>query len=200
MITLLLATHNAHKVEEFRAILEALSTSHKKSYRILSFRDVPDIPDAEENGHTFEDNALIKAKVGAKLGYITVADDSGLSVDVLDGAPGIYSARYAGKHGDDAANNKKLLSEMAGKTDRHAHYVCAVACVFPDGRHFTVEGTCEGIILDAPRGNAGFGYDPLFLIPGTDKTFAEMTADEKNARSHRTAALERFVKTFEKFI
>lgn len=193
MMTLLLATHNAHKVEEFRAILASFSVGAEGAYRVLSYRDVPNIPDVEETGTTFAENALLKAEAGAKLGYITVADDSGLAVDALDGAPGIFSARYAGVHGDDAANNRKLLSELDGIDDRGAHYVCAIACVFPDGRHFTVEGTCKGQILSAPRGGGGFGYDPLFLIPETGKTFAEMTPDEKNARSHRTAALKRFV-------
>lgn len=200
MKTLLLATHNAHKVEEFRAILASLAKDTGKDYRVLSFRDVPDIPEVEETGTTFAANALLKAEAGAKSGYITVADDSGLSVDALGGAPGIFSARYAGGHGDDEANNKKLLAEMQGKTERGAHYVCAVACVFPDGRHFTVEGTCEGEILTAPRGNAGFGYDPLFLIPGTGQTFAEMPADEKNARSHRTVALKRFVEKIQEYL
>lgn len=200
MKTLLLATHNAHKVEEFRAILASLAKDTGKGYRVLSFRDVPDIPEVEETGTTFAANALLKAEAGAKSGYITVADDSGLSVDALGGAPGIFSARYAGGHGDDEANNKKLLAEMQGKTERGAHYVCAVACVFPDGRHFTVEGTCEGEILTAPRGSAGFGYDPLFLIPGTGQTFAEMTADEKNARSHRTVALKRFVEKIQEYL
>ena len=200
MKTLLLATHNAHKVEEFRAILASLAKDTGKAYRVLSFRDVPDIPEVEETGTTFAANALLKAEAGAKSGYITVADDSGLSVDALGGAPGIFSARYAGGHGDDEANNKKLLAEMQGKTERGAHYVCAVACVFPDGRHFTVEGTCEGEILTAPRGSAGFGYDPLFLIPGTGQTFAEMTADEKNARSHRTVALKRFVEKIQEYL
>lgn len=193
MMTLLLATHNAHKVEEFRAILASFSVGAEAAFRVLSYRDVPNIPDVEETGTTFAENALLKAEAGAKLGYITVADDSGLAVDALDGAPGIFSARYAGVHGDDAANNRKLLSELDGIDDRGAHYVCAIACVFPDGRHFTVEGTCEGQILSAPRGGGGFGYDPLFLIPETGKTFAEMTPEEKNARSHRTAALKRFV-------
>ena len=193
MMTLLLATHNAHKVEEFRAILASFSVGAEGAFRVLSYRDVPNIPDVEETGTTFAENALLKAEAGAKLGDITVADDSGLAVDALDGAPGIFSARYAGVHGDDAANNRKLLSELDGIDDRGAHYVCAIACVFPDGRHFTVEGTCEGQILSAPRGGGGFGYDPLFLIPETGKTFAEMTPDEKNARSHRTAALKRFV-------
>lgn len=200
MKTLLLATHNAHKVEEFRAILASLAKDTGKAYRVLSFRDVPDIPEVEETGTTFAANALLKAEAGAKSGYITIADDSGLSVDALGGAPGIFSARYAGGHGDDEANNKKLLAEMQGKTERGAHYVCAVACVFPDGRHFTVEGTCEGEILTAPRGSAGFGYDPLFLIPGTGQTFAEMTADEKNARSHRTVALKRFVEKIQEYL
>lgn len=192
MKTLLLATHNAHKVEEFRAIL-ALLDGAGDTFRVLSYRDVPEIPDVEETGTTFAENALLKAEAGAKLGYITVADDSGLAVDALGGAPGIFSARYAGVHGDDDANNRKLLSELDGVTDRGAHYVCAIACVFPDGRRFTVEGTCEGEILTAQRGEGGFGYDPLFLIPGTGKTFAEMTPEEKNSRSHRTAALKRFV-------
>lgn len=200
MKTLLLATHNAHKVEEFRAILASLAKDTGKDYRVLSCRDVPDIPEVEETGTTFAANALLKAEAGAKSGYITIADDSGLSVDALGGAPGIFSARYAGGHGDDEANNKKLLAEMQGKTERGAHYVCAVACVFPDGRHFTVEGTCEGEILTAPRGSAGFGYDPLFLIPGTGQTFAEMTADEKNARSHRTVALKRFVEKIQEYL
>lgn len=200
MKTLLLATHNAHKVEEFRAILASLAKDTGKDYRVLSFRDVPDIPEVEETGTTFAANALLKAEAGAKSGYITIADDSGLSVDALGGAPGIFSARYAGGHGDDEANNQKLLAEMQGKTERGAHYVCAVACVFPDGRHFTVEGTCEGEILTAPRGSAGFGYDPLFLIPGTGQTFAEMTADEKNARSHRTVALKRFVEKIQEYL
>lgn len=192
MKTLLLATHNAHKVEEFRAILASLDGAGD-TFRVLSYRDVPEIPDVEETGTTFAENALLKAEAGAKLGYVTVADDSGLAVDALGGAPGIFSARYAGVHGDDAANNRKLLSELDGVTDRRAHYVCAIACVFPDGRRFTVEGTCEGQILTAPRGKGGFGYDPLFLIPETGKTFAEMTPKEKNSRSHRTAALKRFV-------
>ena len=200
MKTLLLATHNAHKVEEFRAILASLAQNTGKDYRVLSFRDVPDIPEVEETGTTFAANALLKAEAGAALGYITVADDSGLSVDSLGGAPGIFSARYAGGHGDDEANNKKLLAEMQGKTERRAHYVCAIACVFPDGRRFTVEGTCEGEILAAPRGSGGFGYDPLFLIPGIKQTFAEMTADEKNARSHRTAALKQFVEKIQEYL
>ena len=200
MKTLLLATHNAHKVEEFRAILATLTGGDKESYRVLSFRDVPDIPDVEETGSTFSENALLKAEAGAKLGYVTVADDSGLAVDALGGAPGIFSARYAGGHGDDDANNKKLLSEMDGAADRQAHYVCAIACVFPDGRRFTVEGTCEGEILTSPRGKGGFGYDPLFFVPDAGMTFAEMPADEKNARSHRTAALKRFVLEFQKYL
>ena len=200
MKTLLLATHNAHKVEEFRAILASLTAGDQESYRVLSFRDVPDIPDVEETGSTFSENALLKAEAGAKLGYVTVADDSGLAVDALGGAPGIFSARYAGGHGDDDANNKKLLSEMDGAADRQAHYVCAIACVFPDGRRFTVEGTCEGEILTSPRGKGGFGYDPLFFVPDAGMTFAEMPADEKNARSHRTAALKRFVLEFQKYL
>ena len=200
MKTLLLATHNAHKVVEFRAILATMPSIAGEVFQVLSYHDVSDIPDVEETGASFTENALLKAEAGAKLGYITVADDSGLSVDALGGAPGIFSARYAGVHGDDTANNRKLLAELNGMTDRRAHYVCAVACVFPDGRHFTVEGTCDGEILQAPRGTSGFGYDPLFLIPETGKTFAEMLPEEKNARSHRTVALKRFVAQFNSYL
>lgn len=200
MKTLLLATHNAHKVEEFRAILSMMPSINGETFQVLSYHDVSGIPDAEETGTTFAENALLKAEAGAKLGYITVADDSGLSVDALNGAPGIFSARYAGVHGDDAMNNRKLLSELNGIADRRAHYVCAIACVFPDGRHFTVEGTCDGEILQASRGTSGFGYDPLFFIPEIGKTFAEMLPEEKNVRSHRTVALKRFVSQFDAYL
>lgn len=199
MIKLLFATHNKHKVEELRAILATLSEDSGETYEVLSFDDIPDIPDVEETGTTFAENAYLKAQACAHLGYITIADDSGLTVDALGGAPGIYSARYSGTHGDDLANNEKLLREMAGVSDRSAAYVCAIACVLPSGEHFTVEGTCKGEITEAPRGAGGFGYDPLFLIPEEDLTFAELTAEEKNKRSHRTAALRRFAEELPKY-
>lgn len=199
MIRLLFATHNAHKVAELRAILATLSADSGEIYEVLSFDDVSDIPDVEETGTTFAENAYLKANACAHLGYITIADDSGLTVNALGGAPGIYSARYSGIHGDDRANNEKLLRAMTGISDRSAAYVCAIACVFPSGEYFTVEGTCSGEITAAPRGAGGFGYDPLFLIPEENLTFAELPTEEKNKRSHRTAALKRFAEELPKY-
>lgn len=199
MIKLLFATHNAHKVAELRAILATLSADSEETYEVLSFDDIPGIPDVDETGTTFAENAYLKAQACANMGYITIADDSGLTVDALGGAPGIYSARYSGTHGDDRANNEKLLHEMVGVEDRTAAYVCAIACVFPSGAHFTVQGICRGEIVEMPRGAGGFGYDPLFLIPEENLTFAELSAEEKNKRSHRTAALKRFAEEFPKY-
>ena len=171
MTTFLLATHNANKLVEFRRIFETLKEKIG-AYELLSFSDIGFDDEVEETGTTFEENALIKARAGAARGYITIADDSGLAVDALGGAPGIYSARYCGRHGDDEGNNRMLLEQLKGKQDKTARYVCAIACVFPDGRSFTVRGTCEGEIIDTPRGNLGFGYDPLFWIPEKGMTFA----------------------------
>ena len=131
-------------------------------------------------------------RAAAKSGYIGVGDDSGLTVDALGGAPGIYSARYAGTHGDDAANNALLLRNLENVGERTAHFVCCIACVFPDGESFTAEGITDGSILYAPQGTDGFGYDPLFFCPETGKTFASMTQEEKNAVSHRGKAIRLF--------
>ena len=151
------------------------------------------------HGMSFEENALIKARTAAESGYIGVGDDSGLCVNALGGAPGIFSARYAGGHGDDAANNEKLLRELSDKEDRSASFVCTIACVTPDGREFFVEGRAEGVILREASGKNGFGYDPLFYFPPLDKTFAELTPEEKNNVSHRAHAVEAFAEALKNF-
>lgn len=191
-----LASGNKKKIKELREILGEVFGDELE---VLSLADVGLDGDIEENGASFAENSQIKANVAASSGYIGIADDSGLVVDALDGAPGIYSARYAGEHGNDAANNAKLLCELDGVPEekRGAAFVCAVACVFPDGRQpIVVEGRCPGVILTAPRGENGFGYDPLFYIPGLGKSFAELSPEEKNAISHRGRALRKFADAF----
>ena len=149
--------------------------------------------DIEENGKTFEENAISKASVPAKLGYIGIADDSGLCVDALGGAPGVYSARWSG--GDDEANNDLLLNKLKNETVRDAKYVCARACVFPDhSNDFTVRGECYGKILTERHGTEGFGYDPLFYFEPFGKTFAEVDMAKKNKVSHRGAAMRSLIK------
>lgn len=187
---IVLASRNKKKIRELNAILsEKLS-----SVEVLSLDDIGLDGEIEENGITFEENAMLKARAVSALGYIGVGDDSGLSVDALGGAPGIYSARYSGEHGNDELNNKKLLSELECVNDRNASFVCAIACSFPDGKgDFTVRGECRGEILREARGEAGFGYDPLFYYPPLEKTFAELTNDEKNSISHRGRAIQLFL-------
>ena len=155
----------------------------------------------EENGETFEQNALIKARAAAESGFIGVGDDSGLCVDALDGAPGVYSARYAGDHGDDEANNDLLLKNLEGREDRSARFVCCIACVFPQSMGYepiVVQGKVEGEIIKERRGCGGFGYDPLFYVPSLDKTLSEITPKEKNAISHRGNAIKHFAKELSK--
>ena len=190
-----IATKNAHKIKEFSAILSEFNIE------LISEADLDNpLPDIEEDGLTFEENSLIKARFAAKeIGFPTLADDSGLCVDALDGQPGIYSARFAGVHGDDKANNKKLLKELEGVEDRSAKFVCAVACVFPDGREFTVLGECKGKIDTETRGNGGFGYDPLF-ISDEKGSFGLLSPEEKNSISHRANALKNFRKEIIKYI
>ena len=161
--------------------------------RIIS-RDEAGIPpvEIEEDGQTFEENSFKKASEIMKLcGQITLADDSGLMVDYLNGAPGVYSARFAGEDGNDAKNNEKLLKLMEGvpADKRTAKFVSVITMVYPDGTVLTARGECPGTILTAPAGDGGFGYDPLFVPEGYEKTFAQLTADEKNAISHRAVAL-----------
>ncbi len=180
----LIATRNLGKLAEFEHALAW------PGIRFLSLRDVPDLPEVEETGDSFVANALLKAESGARhtRGWC-LADDSGIEVAALGGAPGVRSARYAGVQGDDRANNAKLLAELASCDDRSARFRCVLALAAPDGRIWTVEGVCKGRIEPSPRGARGFGYDPLFRPHGAARTFGEMGPDEKLGLSHRGAAL-----------
>ena len=194
---ILLASHNKKKIAELQTLMSSVSSD----IEVLSMSDIGYTDEIVEDGDTFAANALIKSRTGAGLGYITVADDSGLMVDALDGAPGVYSARYAGEACDDAENNEKLLRALDGVTEeaRGAKFVSVVACSFPDGREdIVVCGECHGRILTEYKGDGGFGYDPLFWHEPLQKTFAEMTADEKNSISHRGHAMKKFAEEFAK--
>lgn len=181
---LLVATRNRHKLDEIRAILAV------PGLELVAAGDIPGLPDVVEDGATFPENAAKKARqLCDASGLWTLGDDSGLEVDALGGAPGVFSARYAGAHGDDAANNRKLLADLAGVADRGAQFRCAIALAAPDGRLWGVEGCCRGRLLTAPRGSSGFGYDPLFVPDGHRQTFAELAGAEKNRISHRARAL-----------
>ena len=187
---LILASRNKKKIREMEAIL----AGHFPDVHILSLDDIGFEGDIEENGSTFEENALIKARAALAASgnrIAAIADDSGLSVDALDGAPGVYSARYAGGHGDDAANNALLLKNLAHLPEeaRTARFVCCIALVYPDGRELTVRGETQGLIIDEARGEGGFGYDPYFYYAPFGKTFSELTAEEKNAISPRGKAI-----------
>ena len=194
---IVLASRNKKKIAELEVLL---SETLGGSVKVLSLDDIGFVGDIEEDGSSFEENAMIKASAVAERGYIGVGDDSGLTVNALGGAPGIFSARYAGEHGNDELNNKKLLSELSCKNDRTAAFVSAVACAFPDGERFTVLGECRGEILTEYRGEGGFGYDPLFYYPSLGKTFAELSMDEKNAISHRGKAMRAFALKFGEYI
>ena len=181
---LIVASNNKNKLKEFAAIMGG-------RYEIVSMRDAGVTEEIEENGTTFEENALIKARyVASRCGCAAIADDSGLEVDALDGAPGVYSARYCGRHGDDEANNDLLLANLAGKPlPWTARYVAAIALVRPGKADIVRRGTCEGTILPERRGTGGFGYDPLFVCE-TGETFAEVSPETKNAISHRKRGIE----------
>ena len=182
MIRVVLATHNAHKVTELRRILDGLPIE------LVSGNDL-DLPDIDETGETFAENALLKARACAAMtGLPAVADDSGIVVDGLGGDPGVRSARYAGSHGDDEANLRLVLERLHASTERSARFVCVAALVLPDGTEVTEEGVMEGVITSEPRGDGGFGYDPIFVARGERRTNAELTAEEKDAISHRGAA------------
>ena len=187
---ILLATRNKNKAREVAAILSEYR-DQLGEIELLTLDDAGITDDVEENGSTFEENAMIKARAGAASGFITLADDSGIEVDALGGAPGIYSARFAGGHGDDKANNELLLQKLQGvpKEKRTARYAVAIACVLPDGETFTVRGTAEGLILDSYDGTGGFGYDPLFWSLDLQKSFGRATPEEKNGVSHRGRAV-----------
>ena len=200
---IVLASRNQKKIEELRTLL----SESFPEIEILSLDDIGFEGDIEEDGVTFEENALIKARVAARSGYIGVADDSGLSVDALGGEPGVYSARYAarcnfaGDH-DDEGNNQCLLYNLRDVPDeeRTGAYVCAVACVLPDGREFTVRGEARGRLLREYRGNGGFGYDPLFYFDQFGKTFAQVSAAEKHSVSHRGEAIRKFAEKLKSLI
>ncbi len=190
------ATKNQKKLVELSRILEPMG------FDVICEHDLEKpLEEVEETGTTFEENALLKAQAGLReTGYISVADDSGLCVDYLDGAPGVYSARYSGEHGNDEMNNKKILDELAGvpKEKRGAKFVSAIACVFPDGRSFTVRGECHGYIAFEESGNGGFGYDPLFI--GELGCFGELTPEQKDSVSHRGKSLRLFKEELKKYI
>ncbi len=187
---ILLATRNKNKAREVARILSEYK-GNLGEIELVTLDDVGITDDVEENGTTFEENAMIKAKAGAATGLITLADDSGIEVDALGGAPGIFSARFAGGHGDDEANNALLLKKLEGvpREKRTARYAVAIACVLPNGESFTVRGTTEGLILNAYDGEGGFGYDPLFWSLDLEKSFGRATPDEKNGVSHRGRAV-----------
>jgi XTP/dITP diphosphohydrolase len=183
---LVLATRNRHKLEELRTLFDL------PGLELSSALDHPEIPDVEEDGKTFEENAIKKAITLARATRCwALADDSGLEVDALDGAPGVHSARYAGEPVSYPANNARLLRELHGVTDRRARFRCVVALASPSGRARTVDGRCEGRIIHETRGAQGFGYDPLFVPEGFEKTFAEMESSAKHAISHRGRALQK---------
>jgi XTP/dITP diphosphohydrolase len=187
MRTLLLATTNVHKLEEYRAIFSDLP------FRVLSLHDVHLELDVEETGNTFAENAELKARAYAKAsGMLTLADDSGLEIDALEGAPGIYSARFAGKETSYAERFRLILERLQGlpMEQRRARFRCAIALAEPSGFVRIVEGTIEGMIAASPRGEHGFGYDPIFLVPGLGKTMAELPSEQKNRISHRGRAAE----------
>ena len=189
------ASRNKHKIEEIEAITKKFGMS------IIS-RDEAGVPPVEivEDGETFEENSFKKADEIMKLcGKITLADDSGLMVDYLGGAPGVYSARFAGEDGNDEKNNDKLLKLLDGvpAKERTAKFVSVITMVYPDGTVLSARGACPGRIITVPTGDGGFGYDPLFVPEGYDKTFAQLTPEEKNAISHRAAALAELEKLLE---
>jgi len=188
---IVLATRNAHKVGELRAILAGLGVR----VDLVGVTEYPDVPDVAETELTFAGNALLKATAVAEAtGLPAIADDSGICVDALNGMPGIFSARWSGRHGDDAANLDLLLAQVSDVADEHrgAQFVCAAALAVPGprGRQVVREGRIEGTLLRARRGEGGFGYDPVFLPHGSDRTTAELSAEEKNAVSHRRRAFE----------
>ena len=190
MTKVVLATRNAHKVVELREILADLV--EEIGLEVVGVSEFPDVEDVVEDGVTFAENATLKAVAVARAtGLPSIADDSGLAVDVLGGAPGIFSARWAGAHGGDRANVDLLLSQLDDVRDEHraAGFVCAAVLAMPDGRVFVREGQVRGILTRAPRGTNGFGYDPILQVDGDTRTLAEYDSDQKNAISHRGKAL-----------
>lgn len=184
MKTVVIATNNKNKVYEFKSLL-----GENVEYKTL--KEIGYNKEIIENGKTFKENSYIKAsQVSKDLGVIAIADDSGLSVDALGGKPGIYSARYS-KSGKDDDNNKLLIENLKGIKERSAHYTCAITLCFPDGKFIQTEDYCYGRIIDTPKGENGFGYDPYFYVDEFNKTLAEITLEEKNKVSHRAKAIRK---------
>lgn len=187
-----LASKNPDKLKEMREIMDQLGIE------VVSEAEAGVDVEVEETGSTFEENAVLKAKAVCRAsGLPAIADDSGLCVTALGGGPGVYSARYGGPGAD---SKRLVLENLRGQTDRTAKFVCCVCCIFPDGGGIGARGECEGMIAYAPRGEGGFGYDPIFLVPGMKKTFAQMTPEEKNAISHRGKALAAFQEKLELYL
>ncbi|NFG24531.1 XTP/dITP diphosphatase [Clostridium botulinum] len=198
MKKLILASNNIKKIKEMKDLLKDLNIE------IKSLNEENINIDVEEDGSTFEENAKKKAKeiydflkLRNERNFLVLSDDSGLEVDYLNGAPGIYSARYAGEHGNDEKNNEKLLMELSNVTTnkRTAKFVCQIAMFDEEGRYYSITGEANGVVLEKQQGNDGFGYDPLFLYRPLNKTFAELTLEEKNNISHRGVALKKLKKT-----
>ena len=189
-----LATGNKHKIKEIEKIFKM------DNVEILSINDGIEIPEVEEDGTTFEENSKKKALEIAKFtNMITIADDSGLCVDALDGAPGVYSARYAGEHGNDLDNNKKIVRELQGIENRKARFVCVITLAKPTGETYSFRGEVEGDIIDVPQGTEGFGYDPHFFMKEYGKTLAEIP-EIKNKISHRARALEKLKENLDEIL
>lgn len=197
MKEIIIATNNKGKAKDFETLFQPLGIT------VLTLNDLPETIEVEETGATFEENAVLKAETVARLlNKAVIADDSGLEVDALDGAPGVYSARYAGEPSDDEANIDKLLSALDGvpETKRQARFRCVLALAGSGLETNTFSGSCEGIIADARRGTNGFGYDPVFFVPEQQRTMAQLAAQEKAAISHRGAALKQLEKQLPEFI
>ena len=194
-IVLVLATHNKGKKREYELFFERFPLE------IKGLSEFKEIPEFEEEGRTFEQIATYKARSASRiLGLPALADDSGLEVDCLNGAPGIISARYAGESAEDYQNNRKLLEQMKGKENRNATFVCSLALAKPAGQVLTFTGKCSGIILYEPVGTNGFGYDPLFYYPPFNKTFAQLSVEEKSRVSHRGQAMRKLEEDFDKVL
>ncbi len=196
MKAVVLATRNKGKIAEFDALLR------EYGLEVLGLSNFPEIGDIPETGDTFRENAMIKARAVAQAtGLVAVADDSGLAVDALDGAPGVYSARYSGENADADSNNAKLLKTLEGlpPEKRGARFICVMIAAAPNGEFIESEGRWEGVIADGYEGSSGFGYDPIFFDPGKNMTSAQMTRDEKNARSHRGKALRELMRQWPGF-
>lgn len=192
---IILATQNKGKIKEFREVFSEIG------WEAIPISEVASLKEPEETGKTFEENAVNKALYYAKaISMPVLADDSGIIADVLRDRPGIYSARYAGVHGDDKANNRKLVEKLRNykERERSGYYMCVIALVWPDGKFITAQGKCEGLIRDFEEGENGFGYDPLFYLPDKKCTMAQLTLEEKNKISHRGKAIKKLVQMLRK--